>query len=542
MTPAELEKLVESERERFGAPAVAVAVVRGGEVLLAQGFGTRDLATGALATPRTAFPLASNTKAFTAAALCVLAEEGRLDLDAPVQSVVPWFRTSDPVRSPLVTTRDLLAHRTGLPKHDLVCAGRTDLDLEGATRAVAHVAVSEPFRHGWIYTNLLYEVAGYVTECAAGQPWREVVRTRLLEPLGMLDTGFSARAASSGDFAFGYDDQGRQQVLSPDSPLGPPGCLVSTADDLARWLLARLGHGSLTTGVLRELHTPVVVGGAGSIPMPGRHKLGYALGCQVESYRGHLLVHHGGSLPGYSSLVLVAPEADLGVAVLTNLDMTTLPEALGLVLLDQLLGLDPEPWGERYDGITRSLKAGLTDPPPPARGRPGVLDLAECAGTYEHPAYGELVLTTDGSTLQVSFHDLDEILSVRHLDRDVWELVFFDGMVRVPLQFLLGPDGEVTAVSAPLEPAVDPIVLSRRPDPVDPELLERLPGRYAKGDLTLEVAVVDGRVVLDALGSRITLEPLSGTRFASPASSGSRLVLDGEQVVMAPFGTFRRTR
>ncbi|HVA61542.1 MAG TPA: serine hydrolase [Mycobacteriales bacterium] len=554
-----LRDMIEAERVRFDVPGVAVAVVVDDELVLAEGFGVRDRETGAPVTPQTLFPIASDTKCFTAAMLCSLADEGVLDLDAPVRSYIPWFAMNDPHASELVSTRDLLSHRTGLPRHDFVWYGETDLDLEDVVRALPHLASNKQLRQAWQYNNLAYSTAGYLTEQLTGQAWVQAVRTRLLEPLGMKSTVFSARAAADGDYAFPYNKVAGEltrQVLPADSKLGPPGGIVSNVEDLSRWVLARLGkevEGArpLSDTALTQLHSPAMVGGVGGIEFSERQPMGYALGCQVESYRGHRIVRHGGNLVGYSSDVCIAPDLGAAVVVLTNMHGTALRDAVPLMVLDHVLGIDPVAWGERYHTLMTAMlegKAAATEHRAEAAlGRPPTRRLDEFAGRYHHPAYGTLTLTAAGDRLAVDFHGLADRISVSHRDRDVWDLNLLEFELSVPLVFRTGSDAEVTGLSIPIEPLVDPVAFTKSAPPVSPGLLERISGSYTFGPLTAQVRVVEGNIEVSIPGApKLPLAPLGGNAFRSPAMSTVRAEFERAEdgavtrLVIEPIGIFTK--
>ena len=399
----ELRDLVESERIRFGVPGVAVAIIVGGDIALVDGFGVADTSTGEPVTSQTYFPLASDTKCFTAATLCALAAQGRLDLDAPIRDYIPWFEMHDPTATLQVSCRDLLSHRTGLPRHDMAWYGEDPVPLESLVRSLRHLPFSKPLRTTWQYNNLGFVTAGYLTEVLTGQPWEEAVRSILLEPLGMTATKFSAHDVADGSLAQPYRDIGDggdlvRQVLPSRALPGPPGGLVAHVDDLSRWVLARLGTTNadasvLSDRVLAELHGPSMIATMGP-SSPDRLSRGYALGCYVEAYRGHEVIHHGGNLVGYSSNVAVAPALNAGVVVLTNRHYSELPDALVPLIFDMIAGLDPRDWGriclEREQASAQGLRDAAAVTANDAGGRPPSRPIEDFAGTYRHPAYGDL--------------------------------------------------------------------------------------------------------------------------------------------------------
>ena len=449
-----IRDLIEAERARFAVPGVAVAVVHAGRVVLCEGFGHADLEAGRPVGVSTRFPLASDTKAFTAAALCLLAESGLVDLDAPVREVLPWFAMDDPHATALVTPRDLLSHRTGLPRHDLVWYGDNAMSLEETTRRLRHLPMSRPLRTAWDYNNLCYIAAGYLTEVLAGMPWHEAVSTHLLRPLGMSNTVFSVQDAGLGQVAQPYKATAggfaRQALPSKATAdkAGPAGGIVSSVADLAQWLLARLGRRTdvLPGSTLEQLHRPAMLGGIAVDRFAEIASLGYGLGCQVESYRGQRIVHHGGNIPGFSSDVCVVPGADIGIAVLTNLDSSYLRLPLMYGIIDLVSGNGDAGLGARIHELQTTLSAGYAQARDHQHARasaaPPSRPLDGFAGTYTHPAYGELTIRVEGDTLVPDFHDAGDRVRLAHRGHDAWDLVLVDYEVDCPLVFTQGMDGD----------------------------------------------------------------------------------------------------
>jgi CubicO group peptidase (beta-lactamase class C family) len=557
----ELRRIVEQERERFGVVGLSVVVVRDREVVLAEGFGARDLERELPATPQTLFAIASDSKAFTAALLATFVDEGRLEWDAPVREVLPWFRLQDPHATELVSVRDLLAHRTGVPRHDAVWFwGGAGLSHEEIVRRLRHLQPSAQLRQVWQYNNNCYTTAGYLAGVLAGSDWETALKERIFDRLGMKRTTLGRLPAeATGDSAVPYDDRTGSNVPVPligDGSVGPAGGIWSNAEELANWVLARLevplpdGSRLLSSDALRELHAPAMVKPAGPVELPGLHSLGYALAADVVSYRGHRLVHHGGSLHGFCSNVYLAPEDGHAVVVLANAHTSGIRTALPLRVLDRLLGLDEEPWGARLLEITSAIKGGSREAsahhPATAAGNPPSRPLAEYAGSYTHPAYDVLELRVEGDRLVPSWHGL-EGLQLRHRDHDTWDVLLHGHYDDTPMPFVVrfGRDG-ITGVEIGLEPTVDPIFFAREPARLSHDQLQMLCGHYVMGPLVLSVRVAGGALVADIPGSTpVRLAPRDETHFAVPDMPGTAveflLTDDGAvaSVVVHPTGVFR---
>lgn len=344
---ARLETQLEARRASLNVAGMAIAVVRGDEVVLARGFGLADVEAGRPATPETLFAIGSTTKAFTAALVGTLVAENKLEWDRPVREVLPDFELGVPA-----TLRDLLAHRTGFARADLLWAGN---QVETA-RVLETIAKAEPwtgFREEFVYNNVMFLAAGEACAVAAGKPWSELVRTRLLEPLGMESTTWT-RAAAQADarLAKGYDWNAEKSawVHAPMRDLGgiaPAGALNSNVLDLSRWVRLQLSRGVfegrrvLPEAVLNECWTPQIeVGGGAS----------YGLGWFLREWQGHRVVEHGGNIDGFAAQVAFLPDDGIGFALLTNVSATPL-QALSMELVwESLLGTpDAQSEGEKSD-------------------------------------------------------------------------------------------------------------------------------------------------------------------------------------------------
>ncbi|MCA1710584.1 MAG: serine hydrolase [Actinobacteria bacterium] len=389
-----------------------------------------------------------------------------------------------------------------------------------------HLPLSRPLRQSWQYNNLCFNTAGYLIEVLTGQSWADAVRDLLLTPAGMTATVFDAHDPSIKAIAAPYKTVGdgvERQHLPERSKVGPAGGIVSSVEDLASWLQVRLGERPqvLSQDALAELHAPAMVGGvAAATAFDERQPMGYALGCQVESYRGRRIVRHGGNLVGYSSDVCVVPGAGIGIAVLANLHGTALRDALPLAIVDRLLELTPTPWGERYHALMTAGLRGKEDASEHhhenASRRPPSRDLEDFTGVYEHPAYGTFTIETDGQRLIPNFHGLGALHELRHRDYDAWDLFLVEFDQTLPLVFVQGSNGAISSLSVALEPLVDPICFPRAAPAASDDLIDAMVGTYTSGPLSLVIRRRGSDVValLPGAGS-LVLTSAGGTRFTS---------------------------
>lgn len=551
---AVLRELIEAERERFAVPGCAVAVIAGGEVVLCDGFGVRDQA--APVTSHTLFPIASATKTFTAALCALLVDDGALSWDRPVRDRLPSFGLVDPVAGAQATLRDLLCHRTGLARHDLLwyaAGGRLrPADLPATLRLLGS---SHGFRERFQYNNLLYALAGELAGVAGGGSYATALRDRILDPLGMRRTTLSVAAlAADQDAARGYvapePDAALAEVPYVElAAIAPAGGLNACAAELVSWLWTLLGAGPgggraplLPARVLADMAGPAMPV-AEPLTHGAGHLAGYGLGLFIEDYRGHRLIQHGGNIDGFSSQVGAIPEAGCAVAVLTNRDGTALRDALPYLIYDRLLGVAPRPHGERMHAAERALARGhhqaLRRTATTSAHLPPVRPVLDYVGTYRHPAYGELTVEPAGDDLAALYRELAGPLHHRHLE--VFTLMVDLGGVRtpIPLRFHHDLDGDVTAATLSLDTADAPVRFDRVPvtDHLTDEVLDALAGEYRLGPLTARITRRGSGLLGELPQARpAPLEPVRDLVFTC---AGARMEFDGD-VLHTPLGDFVR--
>ncbi len=522
---------VDAQRQAWKAPGCAVAIVKDGQVVLAQGFGLRDVARGAPVTPDTLFAIGSCTKAFTCAALGILADEGKLDWDKPVRDYAPTFRMFDPFASERMTARDLVTHRSGLPRHDAMWYGARFTRREIFDR-LRHLEPNKDFRAAWQYNNLMYLAAGVLIEEITGSPWEAFIRQRLLDPLGMARSNLSVTASQAdNDFARPYHKKSGSDTVEEIpfrniDAIGPAGSINSSAADMAQWLKLNLNKGRhgetqvVSEAYLKQAHAPHMAVNAAPDDDPEFGQGAYGLGWMVTSYRGQVMVQHGGGIDGFLSLTTLLPRQGAGVVVLSNLSSGALCAAVTNRAADALLGLAPIDWAERYLKREAGLKeaadkgkqsAGAGRKPDTRPSHP----LEDYAGDYEHPGYGRAAVTVQDGQLRLSYYSLD--LPLTHCHYDVFEGEYEPLEMKLKAVFTADQDGSIASLSLPLEPLVKPIVFARLPSQAmkQRDFLDRLAGDYEMMGVAATVAVQgqDTLVVILPGQPLYELTPVEGTRF-----------------------------
>ncbi|QJD99731.1 serine hydrolase [Massilia forsythiae] len=458
----------------FDVPGIAIAVVKDGNVVAAQGFGVRKLGEPARVDGKTLFEVASNSKAFTAAALAMLVDEGKLAWDDPVTKHLPDFQMYDAYVTHEMTVRDLLTHRSGLGlgAGDLLWWPTTNFSTDEIIHKLRFIAPSTSFRSSYAYDNLLYIVAGKIVAAKSGKTWGETIRERILTPVGMATTTTSlAENAGNPDLASPHSKIDGKIAAVKSMPVanavGAVG-INTNAEDIARWMNVLLAGGSLGKNAdgkerrlfsdkqARELwtaQTPMRIAEpnpklAGTRP----NFAAYGLGFQLRDWQGKLLALHSGALQGFYSKVVLVPEAKLGIAILTNAESGGSLNALQYQLLDRYLGVTGGPdWigavaavdQENHEkeqarlGKTRSARAARSQP-----------SLARTAydGDYQDPWYGLATIRHSGGKQLLTFTRTPDLTGeLEHFQHDTfivrWKERNFNADAYVT--FSLNPDGSI---------------------------------------------------------------------------------------------------
>ena len=548
--------------EQLKVPGVQVVVVREGEVLFAGGAGRRDLGRDLPVTEHTVFAHGSTGKAFTACLIGTLVDEGRLRWDSKVRDLIPDFRLADPVATEMLTVRDLLTHRSGLPRHEFAHLAHPGLDRGEMVRRLRHLESSKEIRELFQYSNFGFLVAGHIVGLVTGSTFEEQLRRRILEPLGMADTVIGTEGIEAvADRALPYDEKDGELVPIAYRQMAnmiPAGGLFASAADVTRWLLCQLGGGEaggtriVSEPSLKEMHSlQMAITSPLAAPLQGApaRSDGYGLGWMTGTYRGRRYVEHGGGIDGFTTSFALLPEERIGIGVCGN-RASGLPIALVWQLLDRLLGAEPKDWTGVVQEQMEKMRAAVREQQAPKQvveGTRPAHPLADYAGRYEHPGYGALEVTADGDALAVSLGAIRFRTAHRHYE--TWDLVFEDlGEIRFELGFQTDGSGDVSAAAVNFEPSVAAIRFRRAPDEraSDEAYLNGLAGTYELGPVTVEVKVEPGpRLVAFQNGTRVELEPAAGLRYSVPAAPGLTLefVLDesGRATAIAtPQGTLTR--
>ncbi|MFB3906068.1 MAG: serine hydrolase [Acidobacteriota bacterium] len=452
-------------RDDWKVPGMAIAIVKDDRVVFAKGYGVRELGKPAKVDENTLFAIASNTKAFTAAALAVLVDEQKISWDDRVQTHLPYFELYDSYVSHDFRIRDLLCHRSGLRTFggDLIWYG-TPYGREEIVRRARFLKQAFPFRSGYGYSNIMFIAAGEVVEKASGKSWEDFIRQRLLIPLGMKRTVLSVKElAGMENVATPHADPDGELRTFPwrgwDNTV-PAGGIISSVADLAQWLRLQLGRGTLEgkpvfserqSRVMWTPHVSFVSTKRSEERNPYVRLSGYGLGWQLSAYRGVMMAQHGGAYDGMVSQTALLPDRQVGVVVLTN-STTGLASALVYRTLDAYLGSEDVDWSNEELKRSREDRRRKIEEQERAASRRVLntrpsLKLESYAGTYGGLMYGDAEVKVENGNLVLVFLPNRELTGdLTHWHFDTFEVKWrtaFPWFGKGKVQFLLDSIGQV---------------------------------------------------------------------------------------------------
>ncbi len=352
------DQYVEKAMQDWQIPGIAIAIVKDDAVVLAKGYGLRELGKPDKVDEHTLFAIASNTKAFIATAVGILAKEGKLDWDDPAIKYLPELQLYDPYVTRELTIRDLLCHRVGLETYagDMIWYGSTSTADE-VLHQVRYLEPHSSFRSQYGYCNLMFVAAGRIIEEVSGESWGGFLERRIFAPLRMIRSCTST-----------HELEDMENVATPHTEVGgkiqpipyrnidnaaPAGAINSSVMEIAQWLRLQLNYGTcngkqvIDSTIIDEMRTPhtiIRIGKEQRELYPTRHFITYGLGWFLSDYHGRLVVLHGGGLDGMFSYTGFLPEEKLGIAVLTNRDDHRLMTALFYQIADAYLGVPDSDW------------------------------------------------------------------------------------------------------------------------------------------------------------------------------------------------------
>jgi CubicO group peptidase (beta-lactamase class C family) len=417
-------------------PGMSIAVVKDGKIVFSKSYGVKEVGKAEAPDENTLYAIASNTKAFTSAAMAQLVEEGKLKWNDNVQKYLPYFELYDHWVSAETTITDLLCHRVGLGTFsgDLIWY-RSDLSTVDIIKRVKYLPKAYDFRSGYGYSNVMYVTAGEVMSSVTGQTWSEIIHSRFFKPLGMTRSITTiADLQSKGNYASPHilaDSKHIPMDWEEWKTIGAMGGIISSVKDMSQWMIFNLNNGVWegktllskdSRNILWTPHANFRVDHTDNDHSV--HLRGYGLGWNIGDYRGKLKVSHTGGYSGMLSTVAMIPDEKLGVVILTN-GMRSIFTPLANYTIDAFLKAPEKDWSaealanelrNKDTRIEERRKARILNTKPS-------LSSEKYAGTYESKSYGKITVIREGETLKISFeHTPDLSATLSHWHYDTWEL------------------------------------------------------------------------------------------------------------------------
>ena len=479
----------------WNTPGIGVGIVVNDKLVFAKGYGYRDYGRKVPFTPTTLCPIASNSKLFTAIAAGMLVEQGKLTWDKPVREAVPTIQFYNDQLNNNVTLRDMLSHRTGVTRHDLIWF-KSPFTRKELFEKLKYLEPQQPMRETFLYNNLMFSAVGYIIELKSGKTWEQYVRQNIFEPLDMTTTTYTiSDMLKQPDHGVPYREKRDSFELYPipyyedTEGVAPAGAIISNVSELSHWLVALMNDGKyngkqvLPPEVLKATMQPAI-----GLPNALGEALGYwevlnpdyGMGRQTASYRGRLMTFHGGDLPGFHSQVSFLQNDKIGAIVLVIGDHAApLYNVVSYNVYERLLGMEQTPWSERRLKIRLANKKAATEARAKAGGdrvpntKPSHA-LADYAAEYENPAYGIVKIGLKSDQLDFNFHEFQYPLSHFHYDR--FDTPDDEQYGKFSVNFRTNPQGDISDAVMSLDEAE--VVFTRKPEALDPKLLEKLAGTY----------------------------------------------------------------
>ena len=557
------EQYMNNAMKDWKVQGFAVAVVKNGKIIYSNGFGYRDVKNQLPVTTNTLFAIGSCSKAFTAATVNLLVDDGKLDLDKTIINYFPGFKLYDEYVTTHITSRDLLCHRSGLPRHDLVWYGADEIPRKDMVSKLQYLEPNAGFREKWQYQNGMFMVAGYLVELVDGKSWEEFTQARILNPLEMKNTNFSVYdMQKANDFSKPYSEKNDEVEEIPFRSIvatGPAGSINSSVTEMANWVMMQLNGGKykdkqiVSEASINQMQSPQMVMPSGITDEVFYSS--YGMGWMITSYKGHLRVEHGGNIDGFSASVCLLPKDSAGIVVLTNMNATPFTSVVRNYTIDRITGLSETDWNKKLLEQIKKAKDSQKEnegKPDPNRveGTTPSHKLSDYAGKYTHPAYGEIEVTVKGDDLGINFHGINGVFT--HYHYDIFTGSEKDDLGKMKITFHTSEKGEINKLTAPLQDGVKDIEFKRVVETVKTSKndLLKYTGEYEISGAVIKIALRGETTLIMTVPGQPDYElvPIGNENFNIKNLDGysTKFVIDGDKanelILNQPNGVFTAKR
>jgi len=569
---AGIEKELEQILKDRKAAGFAVAVVKKDSVIYAKGFGYRDYENKVPVTPNTLFAIGSCTKAFTSSLLGLMNKEGNLDFDKPARDYLPGLKFFNDNLNRNVTVKDIIVHRTGLPRHDMSWYLFSTDSRDELLKRIEFMEPTAPLRQTWQYNNFMYLAQGMIAEKHYEKSWEELIREKLLKPMDMKRSNSSIQAlAADSDAALGYEVKNDSLISKTDyyniNAMGPAGSINSSVMEMAQWLKVWINKGKLNgKEILPESYINEAISSQMVIsPLlpqtesPDVHLANYGYGWMLSSYRGHYRVDHGGNIDGFSANTAFYPADSIGIVVLTNQNVSSVNSVVRNTIADRILGLKYVDWNDRINKAQAKAKAeGTKGEGNQKKDTQPSHPLKDYEGLYTHKAYGTIEVKHQNDSLIAVFPI--EKMWLRHYHYDVFQPVGYDKNGRVDttevanlfVPFYMNEAGDIVSVKLQVQPGLEPLtfIKSSKPKEVSEDVLKVFTGEYQLAPQAIaKVYTKDKKLHLFIQGQpEYELLPVGDRKFEIKSLTGYSLEFEGKEdsvesvKFIQPNGIFKATK
>ncbi len=494
----------------------AVAVVQGDKVIYSQGFGYRDLENKLPVTPNTLFAIGSSSKAFTCALLGQLEAEKQLELDDVASKYLPQLQFEDPDLTASVTIRDMMCHRTGLPRYDYSWYFFNSPVKDSLLARLKYMKPSAELREVWQYNNYMFLAQGMIAENLTGRSWESCITHQLFEPLGMSRSNTdisSLKADKDASLPYGVSESGQIQLLDyfDIAAMSPAGSINSSVNEMAAWVSMWINGGTYkgeeilpASYVTDAMSSQMVMGSNLPAEYSDMFFSNYGLGWMLHSYRGHYQVEHGGNIDGFSANVSFFPSDSIGIIVLTNQDGSMVPKIVRNTIADRMLKLEKRDWNaeakkKQDDAKKVAQELKQEEDKNHVKGTSPSHALSDYEGTFYNPGYGTIEIKKENDTLFAEFGKYR--MKFEHYHYDYFSAFYANGPkkgtdTKLKYSFQTGIDGKIASISSEFDPS-GPVVFERQVKKVElaKDEMQKYAGTY------------------DLMGTNITVSVKNNTLF-----------------------------
>lgn len=569
-----LERILKERK----AAGFAVAVVDKNKIIYAKGFGYRDIEKKLPVTPNTLFAIGSCTKAFTSMLIGLLNKDAKLDYDKPVRDYLPELKFFTTEMNNQITVRDLMCHRTGLPRHDYSWYYFNSASRDSLLQRIQYMEPTAAIRHTWQYNNFMFLLQGMIVEKITGKTWEQNIREKIFTPLGMTTSNLSKKELEKrNEPSLGYYLYKDSIIKKTDyyniNGMAPAGSINSSVNEMANWVMAWINGGKLNGkeifpfSFMKEAMSSQMVIGAG-LPdkeKPDVHFSNYGLGWFLASYRSHYRVEHGGNIDGFSASTCFFPSDSIAIIVLTNQNGSAVPSIVRNTIADRLLKLKPIDWLADRNIADAKTKAAAKEVETKAvsnqkKGTTTSHILKDYEGIFNHPGYGTMEIALQKDSLFMLTPNGRSWL--RHYHYDIFEIFSVDNKEGIDtsqknspkIQFEMMEDGNINKVMMELQPGLKAIEFVRKPKAKEltTEELKKYEGDYELSPTIIARFYIKGEKKLYAFiegQPEYELIPTDKNKFVLKILSGYSVLFeenDKGEIIAASFiqpnGTFKATK